>query len=60
MDFAKEFNWTPNQVRELPYRWVQMYYLVRSVKAHSMHMQAETDKKIKEFKDMAKPKHKRR
>lgn len=57
--FAKEFGWTPDQVRSVDYRWIQMFYATRNRKEMVQEVDAKAKKHLNDFKNKTKPKARR-
>lgn len=54
LSFAKEFGWTPDQIRNIDYKWIQMYYTVQNRKHIVQETQAKANKIIQDFKNTTK------
>jgi hypothetical protein len=44
--FMEEYHWTPMQISQLPYKWVQRYFIINKYKGAAI----DTKRQIDEFK----------
>ena len=44
LDLVKTFNWLPQDIAEIPYKWIQKYYLIEKVKKEAMYTKTEVAK----------------
>ncbi len=54
VELAKEFHWTPNQIKDIDYKWLQMYFAIENQRNVSAEMKRKTKEALDKFQSKSK------
>ena len=44
IDLCEKFGWTPNQLKEIPYKWIQKYITIQNARTSGADIRSQVDK----------------